>query len=384
VLAFATLVNRAGTMVLPFLALHLTQNVGLSPEEAGRQFFLYGAVALVVSPLAGRLADRIGAVRLMRASLVGSALCLWAFLLAKDIASVTLATLALALTTEPFRPANMALVGALAEGEKRKAAFALNRLAINLGMSVGPAVGGLLATTSFSALFWIDGFSSLVAAAVLTLFKLEEPPRAVATAPTGSFGSTASDRRLLLFNLALLPVMLVFFQHAAAMPLHLVQGLGFSERFFGFLATANTILIVLFEVRLNGLTARWPVARALWLGALFCAVGFSALALTTSAVGVVLTVVIWTVGEMILFPASATYVSDISPPHRRGEYMGIYTMGFGVSFALGPWLGTAAMQRFGPTALWGACLVVGGVSALLLKQLAVGPRGVPALAPEEG
>src|SRR5579871_1628759 len=161
------LVNRLGTMALAFLVLYLTRTFGWSIARAGSVLTVYAFGALCVAPIAGRLSDRWGALRLMRASLLASGTLIALYPLAHTYATVVAMTILVAVTNEAFRPASYSLVGALAPPEYRKAAFALNRLALNLGMSVGPAAGGFLAQKSFPLLFEVNGLASVSAAIVL-------------------------------------------------------------------------------------------------------------------------------------------------------------------------------------------------------------------------
>ena len=149
----------------------------------------------------------------------------------------------------------------------------------------------------------------------------------------------------------------------------MVGDLGMPTQNFGLLFTVNTLLIVFLEVRLNGLTAYWSPARSLSVGSALCTIGFGALAFLTSYWGVLATVVIWTFGEMILFPSTAAYVSELAPPSRRGEYMGFYSMSFGIGFTLGPWAGLSVLEAAGARTLWIACLAVGTVSTFLLGRI---------------
>ncbi|HEY1907317.1 MAG TPA: MFS transporter, partial [Myxococcaceae bacterium] len=250
----------------------------------------------------------------------------------------------------------------------RRQAFALNRLAINLGMSVGPAAGGFLAAHSFQMLFWVDGATSIAAAAVMLFFPLRVHSVEAHAGAKPSLGAIA-DRRLRYVIFWLLPVILVFFQHEGPLPLWMVDDLGLPTQSFGLLFTINTLLIVFLEVRLNGLTAHWSAARALSVGSALCTVGFGALAFLTSYLGIVATVIVWTFGEMILFPSTAAYVSELAPAGRRGEYMGFYSMTFGIGFSLGPWAGLTVLEAAGARTLWLACLAVGAVSTLLLARI---------------
>ncbi len=382
-LALVTLINRMGMMVLPFLMLHLTRNLGIEPARAGLTLSGYGLAALITAPLAGRLSDRIGPVRMMRVSLFASGLLMWMLPLARSWMPVTGLVVLMGLAAEALRPASMALVGELAGARYRKQGFALNRLAINLGMSVGPAIGGVLAMSSFRALFWVNGATSLLAGAVLIAMPIkaiapQQAEREMAAASSGA--EAASHWRLTYFLFALLPVVIVFFQYEGSMPLFMVGELRFNEAIYGLMFTINTLAIVLLEVRLNGATAHWSHRRSLALGSLLTGVGFGAFALTRSLGQLIAAVIVWTFGEMILFPACSAYVTDIAPPGRRGEYMGYYSMFFGIGFAVGPASGTAVMQRFGSGALWALCFVLGLISTALIARI---PSVVASTAPLE-
>jgi predicted MFS family arabinose efflux permease len=368
ILALVTLVNRAGTMVLPFLVLYLTDDVGLAPDRAGLVLVVYGAGAIVAAPAAGWLSDRIGPLRLMKASLVLSGAVMFVFPFARTFGQIATAAFALALVNEAFRPASLAVIGDAVPAPDRKAAFALNRLAINLGMSIGPALGGFLATVSFLFLFAVDGTTSLVAGVLLAASlpgariasaDTASPAAAPEASPWGALG----DPRWLAFLVGALPIAMLFFQPLAAMPLHIVRDLGYSERAFGLFVSINTVVIVLVEVQLNLAMAEWSHRRSLVVGALLGGAGFGALAFAVEPWAIAATVLVWTAGEMILFPAMAAFASDLAPADRRGAYMGVYSSMWSVAFAVGPWLGTVALERTGARALWTGCFALGALSA---------------------
>jgi MFS family permease len=359
--ALATFVNRAGTMVMPFLVLYLTRDRGLPPTRAGLAIGVYGVVSLVWAPLAGRLGDRWGQLLMVKASLFTTAAVLVCIPLLHSYPALLAGLVVLALVSEPVRPATLALVSHLAPPQRRRQAFALNRLAVNLGMSIGPTAGGFLAEVSFRSLFWVDAATSLLAGVLLLVAPFRAPSHFHDPAEVRR-GSALADRKLLFALLALQPVLLVFFQHLSTMPLFLVDTLGYRPSVYGALFAVNTLVIVLTEVRFNTVTAHWPFGRAMAVGALLSTLGFAALAVARALPAVVLTVLLWTVGEMVLFPSTAAYFAEISPPSRRGEYLGFYTMAFGVAFTVGPWLGTLVLERWGGFALWTACLPLGLLS----------------------
>lgn len=377
VLALAVLVNRAGTMVLPFLVLYVSRGLHFTEATAGAALALYGGCSLGASFAAGWIADRIGPARVMLGSLFFTGVTLLLFPLFTTKAGLFAATAAFSIFAECFRPASLSFLSGAATPASRKQAFSLIRLAINLGMSVGPAAGGFLAAWSFRSLFWVDGLTSLAAAAILlfwgtrTALPAPAPPMA-ATAPSAApFGSALTDPLFLFFLLSVLPVSIVFFQMESALPLYLVGRLALSERVYGSMFTINTLLIVAIEVPMNGMTAAWRHRRTLSMGALLCAIGFGVLVFSPLAPlpVVVLSTVLWTFGEMNLFPTLSSYVAEIAPESRRGEYMGAYTMTFGAAFSLGPWLGTVILHRFGGAVLWPAAFAAGLVSVLMMAAL---------------
>jgi MFS family permease len=371
-LLFATnLINRAGMMVLPFLIVYLTRELRFTPGQAGLAFALYGTAAIVAGPIAGRLSDHIGALPIMRASLLLSGLVLLLFPLAKSHSAVYAVTMVWAACSELFRPASLAAITHVVSSEQRKPAYALNRLAINLGMSIGPALGGFLAAVSFRAMFVVDAATTLIAGLVLSLFTWRSPTRAAADDTDSSADrpdprALVHDGRLMIFLAAALLVGIVFYQHESALPLYMVQYLKLSPAFYGTLFTINTLLIVALEVPINRATANWANTWAMFVGCMLFAIGFGALAFVSSATGILVTVVLWTFGEMMLFPAMAAHLGEAAPGNRRGAYMGAYSMSLSVALALGPWIGTQLLAATGPFGVWSAMFALGALAAVLM------------------
>jgi len=297
------------------------------------------------------------------------------------------------------------LVSDLVEPEQRKQAFALSRLAVNLGMSLGPAIGGILAVYSFRFLFFADGATSILAGLVLIFAwpgtrrtkatepqwddpedlgrEIEAEGPALLAAPHPAADLRAfRNRRMLYFLAALIPTQLVFFQLTSTLPVFLVRYLRLPESFYGTVFTLNTLMIVALEVPLNNATAHWSHRRSLTLGALLYAIGFGSFALASGPAGVFAAVAVWTFGEMILMPGSAAYAAEIAPAGRRGEYMGLYTMSFSFAFSVGPWLGAMLLDIHGPQMLWGAAFLSGCISTLLMSRIGLKAnyaKGNPAL-----
>lgn len=369
-LAIATLVNRSGTMVLPFLILFLTEERGFSPVEAGRTLALYGVGGLLGAFLGGWLCDRVAPRRVMIASLVltgcgflilGRLEARWALALAIFLVSVV---------GEAFRPANGAAIAAASTAEDRTRSFALNRLAINAGMSFGPAVGGLLAQRDYGWLFLVDGLTCLAAAGLLAVGDDLARPAAAPAAAEAPARSPWRDGPFLALLLLMTAVGLVFFQANGAFPLTLRRDYGWSELRIGLMLAVNTVIIVLFEMVLVNATRR--VDPLLLVGAgsvLFCA-GFGLLPLGSGVAWVAFTVAVWTVGEMLSMAAGSAAVANRAGPRSLGRYMGLYVLSFSAAQVVAPVLGTWAYERFGAAALWYACGALAVPMALGFAALA--------------
>jgi predicted MFS family arabinose efflux permease len=376
IITVTTLVNRAGMMALPFLVLYLTRYLHISASVAGLAISAYGVGGLITAPIAGRLADRFGPYTVIRASLGLSGIILLVFPLARSVSLIFLLTFLWAIVADAARPATMSALTGSAKPEQRKAAIALNRLAINLGMSIGPAVGGFLAQASFPLLFVVDGVTSLAATMVLSTLlwarhRSSDVPPDLHTdhAQRAAVFSTATvvwrDRAALtLFAISLI-MNIVFAQHQGAMPLYLVRDLHYRESFYGGLFVLNTLIIVAIEIPLNTWMAHWPARPAMGVATVLVAVGFGTLGFAHAPLPIAITVVFWTFGEMIFFPTSTAFVAHLAPRGRTGEYMGAFASTFSLALIVGPWLGAVMLDRVGASVTWATMFVVGLFAASL-------------------
>ncbi len=381
----ATLINRSGTMVLPFLALYLTTRLHEDAATAGLILTFYGIGALVTAPLMGRLSDKIGSLTVMKLSLFLSGCILVFYPMIQGFGLLLAATLLWAIINEAFRPAVMSLISYIAPPEKRKTAFAMNRLVINLGMSIGPVAAGFLAQISFSIIFYVDAVTAILAAAFLTFYPVQHKIDKEELEKEGEKlqshkGNVLKDIRFIFFLLALTPATMVIFQHIGVLPLYLVKDLHFQTSTFGMLIAVNTVLIIFIEVPLNTAMTNWSEKKSLALGALLIGIGFGATAFVSNVIPLIITIIIWTFGEMIMFPSSSAFAAEISPPSRRGEYMGYFQMSFSLAFTLSPWLGTLIYDNYGAKVVWLASFAVSAVSAAAL--LMIPAKRVPAKIPE--
>jgi MFS family permease len=370
VLFGGSFVNRFGSFVLVFLVIWLTEE-GYSPAQAGAAVSSYGLGALGASLLGGYLADRIGRRNAIALSMFSAAATMLALSQADTLALVLgLAALA-GLTAELYRPASAALLADLVPSERRVTAYAIYRIAINLGFAGGPAVAGLLAERSFFLIFLGEAVTSVLFGIAALLF-LPEGVRSQRheEAPGELVRAVRADRRFQLFLVASLLTAFVYFQAQGALPLHVVDE-GFSFATFGALMSLNGLVVVLLELPIAVVAQRYQRRPVIALGSALTGLGFALTAWATDVPLLAVTVVVWTLGEIVSAPSSQAYVADLAPPHLRGRYQGAWGLTFGLALILAPVIGTAVFA-VSPTVLWLSCGVLGLVAALLV--LGVGPR----------
>jgi len=370
-LFFTSLINRSGTMVIPFLALYLTKKIGVSPAEAGMALLVYGAAAFIAAPLTGKLSDKLGALKVMKFALFGSGIIFFLYSFITDYYWILAASFVLAAVNEAFRPANLSLITEIVAPPQRRMAFALNRLAINAGMSIGPVIGGFLTLIDYHYLFYANAVASVIAGVYFTSINWSSLAGAQKEQTEEKNISKIrfailSDKTFLFFLFAVVPANLVFFQHLGALPLYIVDDLGYTTAAFGLFSAINTVLIIIVEVPLNNWMNDTPYRKSLIIGALLAGIGFGGFAISTTVIPLVISIIVFTFGEMIFFPITAAYTSEIAPADRRGEYMGYYQMTFSFAFSAGPWLGTVVYQNYGSVILWSGALVFGLITAALM------------------
>lgn len=360
-LAIVLLVNRVGTMALPFMTLYLTSERGMTEGAAGQMIGVYGIGAVAGAWLGGRLTQSFGAVRVQAASLLLSAPAFLAIPAWRSSPAIAASLFVLGLVAEALRPANATAITQLTTGENRAKAFGVARLAINLGFSIGPMIGGVLATVDFRLLFIVDAATSLAAgAAVLYLFRGRSTVSATSMAPIDRSWRTSPLRDgVFVAHLALvLASLMVFFQFGSTYPLYLRDHFGMAKPQIGLMFAVNTVVIVFFEILVLDLIQRWPLVRTIGWGYFLACVGFGILPFGSTGGYAVLAMLLVTVGEMLAFSLSTSFAASRSATGDESRYMGWYVVVTSMAIVLGPAIGSAiyAVDR---TALWITCLVVG-------------------------
>jgi len=372
VLFGGTFVNRFGSFVVPMLAIYLTRN-GYSIAQAGTAMGLYGAGHLIASSAGGHLADRIGRRNTIVISMFASAAAMLALSQARSFPSILICTAIAGATTELYRPASYALIGDIVPDEHRVIAFGLYRFAVNLGVAAGPATAGFLADRSFIYCFVGDAITSVLYG-IIALFALPQGLKTYEkTERTGeALRSAMANPRVTWFLAAAMFTAIVDFQMTSTLALH-VTGLGYRPLVYGMMVSLNGLLIVLFEIIITAKVQRLNPQPVIAIGYALNGIGFALSGFSRTIPALMSTVFVWTLAEMLYSPMSGPYLIRVAPERFRGRYMGMLMLMWGVGFIIGPIAGTWLFAR-NESWLWTTCLILGGISALLMMRGYASPR----------
>lgn len=374
-LSLIMLINRSGTMVIPFMTLYLTSpKMGFSISQAGLVFGLFGAGAFSGAWLGGKLTDRIGFYPVQWATLLGGGILFIILGQMRTFPTICTFTFLLSFVNESFRPANSTAIAFYSKEENRTRSYALNRLAINIGWAVGSGIGGVLAHINYELLFWVDGCTN-IAAAILIWMLL----RATHTARTTLMKTTVKieappayrDRTYIYFVLTTVLFASCFFQLFTNLPVYFKKVLHLSEPFIGFIMAMNGVLIGIFEmVFVYKMEGRRNNLILITTGVFLVGLAFLSLnipGLTGMFILVMISIV--TIGEICSMPFMNSYWITRTQPSNRGQYAALYTMAWSAAQTLGPLVGAQVADHFGFMRLWwfvgGLCII----AAFLFRQL---------------
>jgi MFS family permease len=406
----STLINRLGGFVVTFLALYLTVQRGYSASYAGLVAALYGLGGAGGAVLGGVLADRFGRRGTLLTAQLGAALTTAVLGLVTAPLAIAAVALLVGLTSNASRPALQAMIADLVPPQDRVRAFALNYWAINIGFGVSAAAAGFIAAEGYLWLFLGDAFTTVLCALVVFAKATETlgavtaaagrpaaagprgkgrpggrvpvPTPSPVPAPAVRMADVLRDRRFMA--LVGLTFLLGSVMQQGSSTLAVDMGAhGLSARQYGLVAAINGAVIVVLQLPVTRALRARDTAVLLAVGSLLLSWGFG-LTVFAGSVGLyALTVVVWTLGEIVHAPASMSVVADLAPATARGRYQGMNTLSWSAAAFAGPLVGGLTLDHLGRGAVWAGCALVGTVAAAgyyLLLRTDPAPRPATATA----
>lgn len=372
-LSLITFINRSGAMVIPFLSIYLNKSLAFTLSDVGWVMTAYGLGSFFGAWLGGKLSDIIGYYKVILISLLVTGVNFLWVMHVQSFWMMCLSFFILIAIADMGRPAFFVALSAYSKPENKTRSLTLIRLAINLGFSAGPAIGGILiATAGYQALFYVDGITCLLAGALMTQVlnpkKTKELDKEVLVRNPMR---PLRDVPYVLFLIALALFGIIFIQYFSTVPLFYKDVYDLNEGAIGLILALNGALIVVFEMPLIA----WMIKKDFSniqntiIGLVMTGVSFLLLLWETWVGVVVIGMVIATFGEMISFPFSNKFALDRSKIGRQGAYMGVYSMSFSVAHIFGHNSGMQITEAFGFQTTWLFLLVLTVIAWLLLYQV---------------
>lgn len=368
-LALISLINRAGTMVIPFLSLYLTKKLNFTFNDVGWIMSAFGLGSVVGSWFGGKLTDKVGFYKVMVFSLLSTGIFFIFLQFLTTFVSFCIGIFVVMLIADMFRPAMFVALSAYSKPENKTRSVTLIRLAINLGFSAGPAVGGIIITSlSYGGLFWVDGITCILATVVLIKVLNPKKSKTSDSIKVENPKSAYHDRAFLIFIAAMILFGIVFLQYFSTMPLYYKDIHNLNELQIGILLGINGFLIFIFEMPLIKWleNSRFSHSGLMLFGAILTGASFLILNLTSWQGVIIIGMLLMTFGEMIAFPFSNAFAMSRAIKGNQGEYMALYSISFSIAHIFGHNLGLQMISGFGFDKTWYFTSILAGLCVFLL------------------
>ncbi|MGX7666220.1 MDR family MFS transporter [Flavobacterium pedocola] len=368
ILTIITFINRAGTMVLPFLSKYLKEDLDFSYDQVKWVLICFGAGSMVGSWLGGKLSDKIGFYKIMIFSLFTSGIAFIGLQFITSYIGLCIAMFSIMVIADMFRPAMFVSLSVYAKPENRTRALTLVRLAINLGFAAGPAIGGLIIVTGgYSGLFWVDGATCMLAITIFGLLVKEKKKEAVhkESEHTEVKKSVFTDAPFWIFLFICTVSGILFFQLFTTLPLYHKKQFNLNEFQSGLLLMLNGLIIFFSEMAIVGYVERKKIdkVKIVGYGLLAMTISMYLLLINMWAGMLVIMMIFMSFGEMFAFPFSNSFAMSRAPKGHEGRYMAIFTMAYSLAHILSSNIGFEIVDHKGYQANW---LFMGSLGVLAL------------------
>ncbi|MBD1429485.1 MFS transporter [Sphingobacterium litopenaei] len=357
-LALVMLINRTGSMVIPFLGMYMSSELGFSKTQIGLVLGCFGLGSVCGSWFGGWLTDRFGSFKVQAMSQIA---VIPLFLILPGFRTFeTLAPMIFLLTmvADIFRPANSVSVARYAKPENITRAYSLNRMAVNLGFSIGPALGGFLASISYNWIFYGNALGAAVAVFVFIYFfrnrtQNQAPIKAEETKPKPKERNAYTDGLFVIFNILCCIFSMGFLQLLSTLPLFYKDVYALDAGQIGLLLGFSGFVIVIFEmVLVHFVEHRFSVRQVMVWGTAITALSYFMLNVDFGIIWLYMAMFILSTGEMLTLPFMATISIKRAGLHNQGAYMGFNSLAFAAANIFSPYCGTYLAEHFGYSVLW--------------------------------
>jgi MFS family permease len=378
-LFWGLLISTIGSsMIWPFLMIYVSERLSLPLTTVASLMTLNAAMGLLSSFLGGPITDRAGRKWVMAISLCTNGLVYLGLSRADSLPAFAVLMAVSGAFSPLYRVGADAMMADLIPAERRADAYSLLRTSNNLGVALGPAAGGIIATISYATAFYFAAGGMLIYGLLVTFLAVETlPTRPAGEAGVGEavkerfggYGRVLHDRQFISFVGSFTLTQVCAAMMWVLLAVYAKENYAVPESRYGFIPMTNALMVVFFQYSVTQVTKRRQPLSVLAVGALFYAVALGSVALGRGFWGFWLSMVILTVGELMVSPTATALAANLAPPDMRGRYMSLYGLTWGVALGVGPVLGGLLNDQMGPAATWYGGGVVGLLSGILFLSL---------------
>jgi len=360
-----------GGMIFPFFALYITKHFQVGMTEVGLLFALFSISDMVGTMIGGALTDYLGRKGMIIMGLIVSALTSLAMGLVQQLEWFYVMGVVSGLFATAAEPAHQAMLTDILPEKKRAEGFGIMRVAANLAVAIGPAIGGFIASYSYLILFVADTITSLITALIVYLVIKESRPEMKEEAVKKGFKETfigyrevLKDRKFMLFVIISTIATIVYSQMYSTLSVYLRDVHGIPEAGYGWLMTLNAGMVVLFQFMITRKISKYPPMLIMALGSILYVIGFGMYGFVSAYLLFMLAMVIITIGEMVIIPVAQAYVGEAAPENMRGRYSGVMGFSWMIPWMIGPLLAGLIMDNANPNWVWYGSAILGTIAAL--------------------
>ncbi|MDF2472949.1 MAG: transporter [Anaerocolumna sp.] len=358
----ATIINRFGDFVMPFLTMYLTTKIGLSFEIAGIIVTIASLTGIPSSILGGKFADQIGRKKTYVIAQGGAALSLLPCAFLSNQVPIVIFLLISTFFHGAVRPPMNAIVTDILPPHQRQQGFSLQYLGINVGVALGPIVAGFLFNNFLPMLFIGDALTSFIALYLIWKNVEEVKPEHLSEITyseeekeeKGNIIDVLLKRpQIAIFLLVYILYSFVYTQHRFSLPLTTDAVFGSSGASkFGILMSINAFTVLFCTVAVTSFTKHFRPLVNISIAGLTYAVGFGMLGLIHNYYLFILSTIIWTIGEILVVTNFGVYLANNSPSNFRARFNAVGSLSWSIGAALGTSVAGKVVQEYSLKSLW--------------------------------
>ncbi|WP_432662121.1 MFS transporter [Wukongibacter baidiensis] len=369
--------------MFPFLTMFLTSNLGLGEKRAGFYVMLSSFAFAFGSLFGGKIADVVGRKNTFIIFQGVAAIC---FIPCGFLGNSMIIPWLVILSTffiGGARPATSAMLIDVTTPENRKEAFSLLYLGMNIGLAVGPLIAGFLLYRNYiKFLFLGDAATTFIALILIGIYIKDTMPSdeeiresqdssSEERAEEGNIVSVLLKRPMLLtFAIISIIISFVYSQFTFSIPIQTNELFGeIGKKYFGIIMTTNALTVTLLTVFVTNATKRIKPILNMVISAIFYAIGFGMIFYINNLSLLVVSTVIWTIGEIIGHTNSGVYIANHTPISHRGRFNAILPMISGAGYSIGPMIMGGVIENSGVKVVWPVVFILSIVSATLMYGL---------------